>query len=417
MTISLLVPYRAGDANRDRVWAWLASRWREALPDAELLTGDDGRMPFSRAAALNRAADQASGDVYVILDGDTWFEPEAIESSAAQIRRGRIGWLHKARKHFLDELATQRVVDGEMSLEDAAARAPFDEYVIPAPMVLSRAAFEAVNGFDERFRGWGCEDNAFVLALTVLVHPAAKKGAGTAVHMWHPSRHIGRWQVWDGQHVARPGLNHLRRYHRAHRGTGMAELVAGNRDSRKRRFSEIWARNAWQGSESRSGPGSNSGTRAQLGDVLESYEWRSILDIGCGEAIWQPELPGYVGLDIVPEALDVARRRHPGWRFICADAVTDRLPQTEAVLVRDVLPHLSLEDGQAVIANIRRAGARYLMATTFRDGRNTGVGESGHYRPDMTSPPFDLGRPIALVPDGHHPGYEVPEKMLGVWQL
>jgi hypothetical protein len=49
---------------------------------------------------------------------------------------------------------------------------------------MSRATFDAVSGFDERFAGWGGEDAGFAAAVETLVGPV-EYVESTAIHLWH----------------------------------------------------------------------------------------------------------------------------------------------------------------------------------------------------------------------------------------
>ena len=428
--VSIILPFRAGDAWRDEVWAWLEEAWRRLLPGAEVIAADGGGHPFSRSASVNAAAARATRPVLAITDGDTWIEPDSLLEAAARVLDGE-AWIPKAWKHFIDEDATRDMVTRPFVSPERhiLQRCPKDAFTIPAPTILSRESFDAVNGFDERFRGWGCEDNAFILALQTLVAPKPRRAGGIAYHFWHPNKMIGGQQAWDGQEVAVPGYQHLKLYHRAHRrsysdsGAEMRDLVAGNGtelpNPRVERLRTIWKRNSWRGRGTKSGPGSELvstvGTAAALQRLCAGAA--RVLDVGCGECLWQPELPGYVGVDAVPEAIRVARKRHPGWDLRALDAVDAKLPAADVAIARDVFVHLSLDDGRHLLERIRATGARTLIATTFTDGQNAGPGEAGWYRVDMTAAPFDLGPPLELVDDGQHPGYNVEEKKLGVWSL
>ena len=46
--ISLLVPFRAADEERERIWHWLHEYWRHELPGAEIVRGRDDDYPFSK---------------------------------------------------------------------------------------------------------------------------------------------------------------------------------------------------------------------------------------------------------------------------------------------------------------------------------------------------------------------------------
>lgn len=199
-------------------------------------------------------------------------------------------------------------------------------------------------------------------------------------------------------------------------------------------FSRIYRRNLWNGVESRSGPGSGLTPTRTAADwllrVVERYRIVSLLDVGCGDSFWLPYLPGYVGIDVAPEAVRRAKAFHPDRSYLVADA-TVRLPEGswDAVLCRDVIQHLPFEDGLRLIANVRAAGVRYLIASTYtgtstrnpRDLANVDIRAGECYSPVLTAPPFDLPRPLLRVRDGWD--YSEPDvlrddaKWLAIWRL
>lgn len=189
-------------------------------------------------------------------------------------------------------------------------------------------------------------------------------------------------------------------------------------------FEDIYRGNLWNGTETRSGPGSGTiATRPIIRpilDIVAELGVGSVLDLGCGECFWQPELPGYLGLDVSPYAIRSARTRHPGRRFEVWN-VADPLPDADLVMVRDVLQHLSAETVGLILARIRETAAGWLLASTYEDGSNEGMTDGGFARPDLTAYPFGLADPEVLIPDGY--GYHEPThvrdagKMLGLWRL
>jgi GT2 family glycosyltransferase len=60
------------------------------------------------------------------------------------------------------------------------------EPAVGGAVVVSRAAFEEVGGYDERFVGWGWEDTSFAIALEKLCGPQTRV-PGPLYHLWHPS--------------------------------------------------------------------------------------------------------------------------------------------------------------------------------------------------------------------------------------
>jgi SAM-dependent methyltransferase len=96
----------------------------------------------------------------------------------------------------------------------------------------------------------------------------------------------------------------------------------------------------------------------------------SVLEVGCGAgdllaALPQPER---VGVDLLPEVVEEARRRHPGLSFHVAEATAlEGLPQYDAV-VCDRLVH-SVLDIRALLASLREriteGGRLYLTAFNY----------------------------------------------------
>lgn len=195
-------------------------------------------------------------------------------------------------------------------------------------------------------------------------------------------------------------------------------------DSRRRAqvFTSIYRRNAWNGRETRSGPGSGTeataALREWLPEVLEELGVGSVLDGGCGEATWQPELPGYIGADIVREAVLAARKRHPERTYVLADICRDDLPRTDAVFCRDALQHLSLADGLAALQNFRRSGAKWLIASSHQGEVNRDVPSGGWYPSNLEASPFWLGKPARTLFDGRWESQDrYPHKIIGAWEL
>ncbi len=201
---------------------------------------------------------------------------------------------------------------------------------------------------------------------------------------------------------------------------------------RERVFNHIFQTNCWAAEETRSGSGSRKvetrGVVSQLPGLLDRLKVRSLIDV-CGDFNWQFEvlqrtnmLESYLGIDIVPAAVEAARKRfeqevteiEPRVAFRACDIVHGDLPAADAILLRDVLVHLKTGDVFASLDNLRRAGIRYLIATTFPSFENTEI-DTGWWRVlNLEVTPFELGPALEIL-DELNP--EVPRKSLGVWPL
>jgi SAM-dependent methyltransferase len=191
-------------------------------------------------------------------------------------------------------------------------------------------------------------------------------------------------------------------------------------------FSLIYHANYWGNADSRSGPGSDLNatevTRAELPALLQKLGVRSLLDAACGDFFWmsQTGLPidTYIGVDIVPSIVKKNVRMYGNERtqFYCLDICRDELPQVDAILAREVLIHLSNNDILEALANFRRTGAKYLLATTFAAiESNDNIATSQWRATNLQRPPFNLPAPITLI-DEERPG-DTTGECLGVWRL
>lgn len=204
MKLSILVPFRDADGTRTRAKEWIIRRWAHFYPDAEIIeSSDDGVDPFNKSMAVNRAAKQATGDIFVILDADTWCDSVWVERA--------IDWISETRGHWAipcrTALRLKRDVSEQLMALDPSAALPSISHkdaetrsaVVGFLWVVKREAFEAVGGMDERIRGWGGEDTMFTRAMTV-VNGAPRKGSGTLISLWHDRPRDSRNQrVWVGQ--------------------------------------------------------------------------------------------------------------------------------------------------------------------------------------------------------------------------
>jgi len=191
-------------------------------------------------------------------------------------------------------------------------------------------------------------------------------------------------------------------------------------------FDEIYRENRWNGTDSRSnGPGGTVYARRfvapAIADLVSNLGVTSVLDVGCGETYWQPELPGYIGIDVSSVAIEAAKERHPDWD-IRLWSPNDELPVAEFVILRHVLQHMTPSSGKTLVERIKDMGAAYLAATTYDNGDN-GAGferpivEGGGYWPDLRVEPFGLGEPSVSIEDAANPRPKQMGGRLGVWTL
>jgi glycosyltransferase involved in cell wall biosynthesis len=232
--ISVLVPFRPDEEGRAATWAWLEHYWRWSLPGAELIVGTDDGKVFSKTWAVNSAAKQATGDVFVIMDADAYIDSRAITEAASACRAAKSWWMPyqgfwRMRKDVSDRLLSTKA-EQPMQLElppkpgDVQGGESAWDHAYAARgrgalcTVMPAEAFRTVGGMDPRFRGWGGEDTAFAAALDELWCRRSYADRYEAAHLWHSRIGEGTGasgRMWEGQTQPRSGRRLKNNYLRA----------------------------------------------------------------------------------------------------------------------------------------------------------------------------------------------------------
>jgi hypothetical protein len=233
--VSCLIPFRDADGTRTQGMRWILARWKHHYPDWEfIVASDDGIDPFNKSMAVNKAAAQATGDVYVILDADTWIEPQFVTQALGFIKAG-VPWVVPARtslrlkKDVSDRIMALDPTGPLPSISNAWLKKDAEQAggVVGFLWITSRKAFEAVGGMDERIRGWGGEDTLFTMAMD-RVNGHHRKLNGIVMCLWHDRpRDAQRYRIWVGQDRSREQDKEAlaKRYRRATTRPAMLALL------------------------------------------------------------------------------------------------------------------------------------------------------------------------------------------------
>lgn len=197
-------------------------------------------------------------------------------------------------------------------------------------------------------------------------------------------------------------------------------------------FTNIYTQNRWGSTESVSGRGSEMvqtvEVRAVLASVLSRYAVSSMVDAPCGDFNWMRHVMAdfphvaYTGIDIVEPIIQKLQNEYTDndqLTFERRDITTDPLPEADLILSRDCLVHLGLEDGVNALANFKRSGARFLLATQYPAIETNSDTENGHWRPiNMELSPYSLPVPIEVFDtDYRDNGRNYPGNHLALWDL
>ena len=187
MKVAILVHRRGGFPDRDRLWAFCRTWWLNDFPDWEVHEGTGPDGAFCRSHAINEAATKAGDwDVAVIIDADVLVDPAAVRSAVDLAVATDSMVLAYHRRVLLGENGTNQILSGFRGNWDGLDRQCADRYdACSSAVVVTRALWDAVGGFDERFVGWGWEDVAFRVACETVSGREMTKIAATCWHLFH----------------------------------------------------------------------------------------------------------------------------------------------------------------------------------------------------------------------------------------
>lgn len=216
MTTSLIIPYRYSDPQRDAVFRWTADWWRSHTPDLDIseviwtdsAEDDEEQGAFNRAAARNLGARETEGDILIFADADSIAFPAAIRTAIIRAKTERRWVLPYDCYLNIDKPTTDRVLaEPPHSFSLFGFNATWEHRLrnsMSGILVMQRSLFEEAGGYDERFKGWGYEDNAFACALSAVAGPGHRV-PGTLWHLWHPapeSERFGQPHIEENRQLA-----------------------------------------------------------------------------------------------------------------------------------------------------------------------------------------------------------------------
>lgn len=173
----------------------------------------DVQGPWSRSRALNAGFAVATGDLLVSTDADMLFSPGSFPRIAELASAGA------------DNALFLQCRDLPEGVDDAWVRehgTPWDRlermsrlrprWGMGGMMAISRAGFERIRGFDERFHTYGGEDLDFAQRAARAGHRIVwvDDPAVRMYHMWHPSSRVAADATPEGRRAVEANRTMLR---------------------------------------------------------------------------------------------------------------------------------------------------------------------------------------------------------------
>ncbi len=162
---------------------------------------------FRVSLCRNDGVRASVGSYLLISDSDCLFPPQHLE---CHLRARKPGIVRAGNCFRLDRESTERLTVADVDagkyrrtisyverwrlwrrwISDVRyqfRRHPIKPKLMGFNIAISRSDLEAVNGFDEEYVGWGCEDDDFASRLRMAgMRVRTAVGYTQAYHMWHP---------------------------------------------------------------------------------------------------------------------------------------------------------------------------------------------------------------------------------------
>jgi len=155
---------------------------------------------FNKSWGMNVGARMSTRAILLCADADTLLAPDAIAQAARLCRRRFTAVRPYDRWVDLDATESAALATGVHApdWQRTDARSARREHEVlnfcAGAFLVRRDAFIALGGFDERFQGWGGEDDAMAVKLRRSGHALGRVGESTVLHLWHPHEQAATFQ-------------------------------------------------------------------------------------------------------------------------------------------------------------------------------------------------------------------------------
>lgn len=190
MTVEVVIPWRStGCPYRERSLEFLYKFYLDYFGNVSLSDSDQSKE-FNRAQARNLGVSKSSAEIVVVTDSDLYVPidqiNEAIDLAKAvnnQVRPfSSFGHMNrKSTEYFLNLREYPPIT--KTSFETLSAEWPG---LHGGTFVINRDLWISLGGMDEKFSGWGGEDNAFNIRCQNRLGVSAEIVDGYAFHLFHP---------------------------------------------------------------------------------------------------------------------------------------------------------------------------------------------------------------------------------------
>jgi hypothetical protein len=192
MKIGLVIPWRS-QPTRVEAFKATTSRYAEQLPDVTAYYGDTDDEIFNIAGGRNKGCLEAISDgcdVLIVSDADMFLEPYSLNKSIEKAASENVVSMPFTELMFLSKAHSDELISGQDTIHSTRRKPGITIFQnqIGGVFVLSSSTFGILNGWDERFVGWGFEDLAMNEAHKSILGKEYHRAHGVAGSLYHEDR-------------------------------------------------------------------------------------------------------------------------------------------------------------------------------------------------------------------------------------
>lgn len=136
---------------------------------------------------------------------------------------------------------------------------------------------------------------------------------------------------------------------------------------------------------------------ALVNQYLGRDDVSTVLDLGCGDGrlMERYDLAGiqYLGVDVSSDIISEKVERS-NIKFVVGDAMTMEIPETDLIIIKDVLQHLPIEYIQHIVPKLI-VKAKIVIFCNDVETVNRNISVGGYRGIDLLAPPFNFNlRPL-----------------------
>ncbi|MFI8686184.1 galactosyltransferase-related protein [Rossellomorea sp. NPDC077527] len=190
INFSIIIPFHSKDPYRQKALSVVMNYYKTFFPKSKIIVASEGNVPYSKSAAINKAVKQAKTELIAIIDADILCPKETMVSGLKLLGiyplilpYNKVIDLSQHLSQLIYEKPHISLIHSKLHGKDRLGKKAIP---VGGINLIKKSCFLKIKGFDERFIGWGGEDDSFVAASDTICG-SHKRLNGCIYHLWHPS--------------------------------------------------------------------------------------------------------------------------------------------------------------------------------------------------------------------------------------